>query len=397
LQNTNNSDTNDCMIGSIHTDIKCQTCNSILKDDRRTGLRCKNHPDSAFTGKCRVHFKGVRKRFKTYQKACKFLNHLRYEVDENLFDLRKYKSNAHLGFIKLAEEFIDIKRHEIKKSSLNPIKACFNHAFRYFGNINIRSIKPKDLQLFLNSLTTLSSKTKHDFNCTMKQFFKYLLINEYIEKPLEFPKVKYQLQFRNTVSHETQQTIINEIKRISYKDSKIWLGIYLMHRYFNTRPSEIRLIKECNIDLTQGKILLTDTKDRQKYIFLIPKDIILLKQFNISTDDVYFFRKKNGEVYGNQKFGRWCQKACENLGILYSQKDGVTLYSITRHSSVVNKRANYSPEQIKLASGHCTSASFNRYFITDPEYLRMIYADSEEVEKGNKKGIQLKVNNSCIP
>ncbi|EFK07013.1 conserved hypothetical protein [delta proteobacterium NaphS2] len=51
------------------------------------------------------------------------------------------------------------------------------------------------------------------------------------------------------------------------------------------------------------------------------------------------------------------------------------LYGGTRHSTVQYLRdQGFTPEELKMASGHSTSKAFTRYFGQSPDHLRKIYA-----------------------
>ena len=65
-------------------------------------------------------------------------------------------------------------------------------------------------------------------------------------------------------------------------------------------------------------------------------------------------------------FFHWWKKACRNLKIT-----GVSLYPGTKHSTATGMRKlGYTPEQIKVRTGHRTSPSFCRYFMDDEEEKR---------------------------
>ena len=122
----------------------------------------------------------------------------------------------------------------------------------------------------------------------------------------------------------------------------------------------------------QGKILLRDTKDRPKYIYLITEHVEMLRTLPRGMPNLYFFRHdkafnrvKAGQQFSRKYFYKWWKRACQNLGI----KD-VDLYGGTRHSTVSALRSCHSPEEIRRASMHSTNKAFDRYFQTDPEDLR---------------------------
>ena len=358
------------MKGTIHSEQKCPLCSSTFKDNRKNALVCPKHPEQQAT-KFRVHFRGIKKRFQSYKEASHFLNGVRYEVNKGVFDARDYQANNPLGFKTLSEQWLEIKENEVKRNSFRDINNTINQAIDYFENRNIKEIKPKDFQLFLNSLN-VSSKTKHNHISTLKQFWKWLFDNDEIDRLPKFPKVNYKLAWRKTVNKDTQNAIIDEVKRISGHNLKIWLGIKFLSTYFNTRPNELRHALEGNIDLIQGKILLTDTKDRPKYIYLIPEDINLLKSFPKGMPHLYFFRHKDGRQFGKDLFYSYWKRACKNLKI-----ENVDLYGGTRHSTVSDLRKSRTPEEIRLASMHTTNKAFDRYFQVEPDDLRSIYQDTQ--------------------
>jgi hypothetical protein len=88
------------MRGRIYSDQTFPICGgNFIHDDRRRGLYCENHPEQIATGRFRVQFgRGTRKRFSVYRGAERFLDGLRWEVDQGTYDPRDYKINFPLGF-----------------------------------------------------------------------------------------------------------------------------------------------------------------------------------------------------------------------------------------------------------------------------------------------------------
>ena len=128
-----------------------------------------------------------------------------------------------------------------------------------------------------------------------------------------------------------------------------------------------------------------ETKDNETLVATIPpyrgdlkEDIDLVKSLPPSLPHLCFFRHHKG--YGGIKPGtkmerdvlyRYWKKACKNLGI-----ENVDMYGGTRHSSAVDLRRFYSPEQIKNATMHSTNKAFERYFQIQLEDIRKIYQTS---------------------
>ena len=368
-----------CKVGNIYSDQKCKVCNGILKHDwNENRVYCPIHPDQIAT-RFKVIFKDVTKRFKNYDEARAFLRGLRFQVDQDKFDSREFKKDNPLGFKKLSAQWLEIKKGEVKEKSYKAICNGIDHAVKYFQDRNVKDLKKKDFQLFINSLQ-VSAKSKHNYLATVKQFFKWLFDNEEIDKLPKFPVINFQLSWRKTVTKETQQKILDEIYRIC-PNRKSWLGIKFLMTYVNCRPNEIRNMLEGDIDLDQGMILLKDTKDRPKYIFLTDEDRQLLKEYPIGLPHLLFFRNRDGSPFGRNHFYKKWRQACKNLGI-----EGVDLYAGTRHSSVRALAATRTPEEIRLASMHHTNKAFERYFRVGSDFLREIYGETTGKSRLDKTG-----------
>ena len=100
------------MRGRIFSDQKCPICGGNFEhDDRRRGLYCPKHPEQTATGRFRVQFgRRTRKRFSVYREAERFLDGLRWEVDQGTFDPRDYRTDYPLGFEALAQKWLRLKR-----------------------------------------------------------------------------------------------------------------------------------------------------------------------------------------------------------------------------------------------------------------------------------------------
>jgi integrase len=374
------------MLGGIYSDQRCPECGSRYRDNFKTGLFCPNHPDQE-ASRFRVYFKGVTKRFSSYQEASRHLTGLRFETDNGKFDPRDYRKSKPLGFENLAFQWFKIKEKEVRKSSYRKIENHLYKACKFFGNINIKEIGYKEIQLFLLSLDRLSDKTKHNHLSSLGQFFRWLKKAKVIDEIPELPEVRFELAWRKTIDKETQKALIEEVRKLSHHiNPKIWLGIRFLATYFNMRPAELLKVREGNIDLRQGEIIIPHPKERRpKIVYLLSEDINLLRTLPTGLPDLYFFRHskgyggvKPGERFGDKYLYKWWKRACANLGV-----QGVDLYGGTRHSTVKELRRHRTPEEIKLGSMHSTNKAFERYYRIDPNDYRNIYRDTKNAMTDN--------------
>ena len=363
--------------GEIFSDQKCPVCGlAYAHDDHRRGLFCPDHPDQAATGRFRVQFgRQTRKRFTTYREAERFLDGLRWEVDQGTYDPRDYRVDNPLGFWTLAEKWLAVKKSEVKHRSYNNLQNYMNKAVSVWGNRNIRTVGYGEIEDFLRS-QGVSDKTKANMKSCLHSFFSWVKKREKIPMP-EFPEVSFQLGWRQTVSKETQQAIIDEVWRISQDvNPRIWLGIKWLATYISIRPGELVRIKEKHIDLQSGYIFIPDPKEKKpKVVPMIDEDIDLVAQLPRGLPNLPFFRHppglkgcNPGDQFGQRYLYKWWKKACDNLGV-----EGVDLYGGTRHSTALALRQFKTPEQIRRATMHSTNKAFERYFRVELEEVKDVY------------------------
>lgn len=377
------------MRGSIFSDQKCPICGGNFEhDDRRRGLFCPEHPDQTATGRFRVQFgRKARRRFSVYREAERFLDGLRWEVDQGTFDPRDYRTDYPLGFKALAIKWLQVKRNEVKRKSYNNLRNYMDKAIAAWGQRNVKTIGFGEVQDFLND-QRVSDKTKANMKSGLHSFFVWVNKREKIPMP-DLPEVSYELAWRQTVDKDTQQAIIDEVYNISHKiNPKIWIGIKWLATYISIRPKEIINLREKDISIETGYIFIPHPKEKKaKAVPILPEDIDLVREFPKALPDVYFFRHPvgisgctAGDKFGERYLYKWWKKACTNLGI-----EGVDLYGGTRHSSAMALRQYVSPEEIRRATMHSTNKAFERYFRIESDEVRDIYQLTLSRGKQNKK------------
>jgi len=371
-----------CMRGRIYSDQRCAVCGGkFMADEYRGGLFCKKHPEQVATGAFRVQFgRQTRRRFTVYEEAQRFLDGLRWEVDQGTYDPRDYRADYPLGFRKLSEKWLSIKINQVKPKSFDNLRNYMSKASSEWGNRNIKSIRYGEIEDFLNK-QKVSDKTKSNMKSCLHSFFRWLNRREKIAMP-DFPEIGFELGFRKIIDKETQQKIIEELYRQTSKiNIKIWLGIKWLSTYISIRPGEMLNLKEGDIDIKIGYFIIPHPKEkRPKIIPLIDEDIKILKAASRGSSELYFFRHvkgvsgvKAGQRFGDRYFYKWWKKACDSLGIT-----GVDLYGGTRHSSVTYLRKYFTPEQIKTTTLHSTNKAFERYLQCKPDDAKEVYLKASE-------------------
>lgn len=360
-----------CMKGNIYTRQKCTICDGqLIHDERRAGCFCELHPEIGASRGFYLKFgQDINKRFKTYELAYHYLIGMRYEVEQNKFDVRDHMHSNPLGFSTLAKKYLDFKEKQ-NMASFYHVKRYLKEASALFLDKNIKEIKKKEIRGFLDSLN-VSSKTKKNYASQLHDFFYNFLYDEEeilsIDQLPRFPKIDVELGFRKLVDMDTREKIVDKLRDMTYERSpKIWLGVDLLCTYNNLRPGDIRRLKEGDIDLEYGVLTFwrpTKTKKHKdpKVIRIRLLDYYIeefkkLKKEYPAVDTVLFFRRPDGVPFGKDMLYRNWKKACKEIGI-----DDLDLYGGTRHSSITAIAKAAGKKIAREYSGHHSNKAFDRY------------------------------------
>lgn len=276
-------------------------------------------------------------------------------------------------------------------SHYRKLKNYMGRAKKAWGNSNVKEIQYGEIEDFLLGQADLAAKTRNNIKSALSSFWTWLRKRRVItgQEVPEFPEVPFELGFRKLVDKETQQRIIEEVKRLtSDLNLKIWLGIKWLCTYVNVRPGEMIKVKEGDILLDQGLILIPHPKEKKpKAVVLLDEDLEALREFPRAFPHVQFFRHAGGvkgttpgQPFGEKYFWKWWKRACDNLGI-----KGVDLYGGTRHSSATALQEYFSPEEFKEATMHGTNSAFQRYFRIDIRKLKAVYEKASQPKVDEKK------------
>jgi len=304
------------------------------------------------------------KHFKHLIDAERFLNYIRHQTDIGKFDLRDWQRNSPLQFDNLAEKWIQNKSKQVKHKTLVGYKRVMKIAVRRWKNQNIKDITSGQIEDFIFE-RDMASKSRNDMRVILKDFWSWVCRREDQVQMPTFPKTSFELGWRNIIDIQTQSLIINEIRKISFNiNPRIWIGIKWLSTYISIRPGELVEIKEGEINIHSGIVVIPHPKEKKpKIVYLLDDDIEILSNLPKGFPDLPFFRHtrnitsvKAGQKFGESYLRKWWKRACENLGI-----EGIDLYGGTRHSTVTALGKICTPEEVKTATGH-VSPAFERYF-----------------------------------
>lgn len=379
-----------CMKGGIYTDEPCPRCGGRLRhDENLDGFVCCNEPNHPMIipRKMRVKFGTTYGRFSEYKPARQFLDGLRYKSVEGTYDARDYKKDAPLGFENQAIRYLAIKKRNVSGNQYRDIERTIFRAIKVWHSKNVKTIGYSDIEDFLYNLGDVSDKTRANARSALHAFWTWLVDREQVSMP-KFPKIDFDLGWRNIVSIDDQQAILEEARQISWDiNPKIWIGIHWLCTYVAIRPNELRHLKERHIDVDGFFVLPPDnTKEKQpKLVAMLPDDIELYRSIKPrGFPDLYFFRheKGNGAAKPGSQFGKdywykWWKIACKNLGI-----EGVDLYGGTRHSTATAMSEYFSEQEIMdAATMHKSNKAARRYIQAKKNKSLQVYQQIRDIQR----------------
>lgn len=391
------------MIGSIYCGKKCECGNAFKFDENRNGLYCVKC-DKKSIGPFAVRFgKKIHRRFgQDFKAAEMFLLHLRHQKSADNFDHRDYRSDQPLGFIQQADIWLQRKEASVKPITYRAIERTIKRAAKKWGNRNVKSISAGDIEDFLFSMN-VGNKTRNNHKSILHSFWVWLCRRENLPMP-QFPEINFKLGWRKIIDIQTQQAIIAEVKRITYKQNpKTWLAIRMLSRYFHIRPGELMRITEGNINLQIPALLLPPQSSKvgePVMIFLWDDDVEEIKALPRGLPSLHFFRhppgsrRESGKPFGQKYLYYVWRRACRNLGLMQSDTIPICdLYGGTRHSTMTALAEHMSPEEIQQASGHRTNAALMRYLQGQSRYAQRasnLISQLQQTANGNADVIQLR-------
>jgi len=360
------------MKGNIYTRQKCWVCGGKLAhDERRGGCFCPNHPKVAANGQFILIFgRDIRKESKSYTKLARLLNGLRFKTDEKTLDVRDYQADNPMAFSKIADEYLAEKETQGLKTIQN-IRNYIFQATEAWGDRNIKTIKRRDIKLFLKSLN-VSEKTQSNYLSTIRNLFNWCVEEELLNQNQvpSYPKIEYDLGYRNITDWETQLQIMDMLYQLTWDiNPKIWIAVELLRTHTNLRPADLLRLTEADVDVANGILVIwrpTKRKNKRKTVRLTGDEVAVvseMKEKYPALPHVKFFRHNEGRsgvaagaAFGNKYLYKWWKQACTELNI-----DDLDLYGGTRHTTTTELAKRYGEDAAKDASEHETNKAFDRY------------------------------------
>jgi len=370
-------------IGGIYSDQRCPLCGGPYVDDKKSALRCPDH-EQHIAGQFKVKFRNTTARYDSYTDAKLCLAAKREDFSTGAFQhMDRTLGEIQEAFLDWKLELVNMK--QIGPDTLKVYRVRLNRITGYIGPT--RKLKDIDYKVLHNFIqkTKYSLKTKYDSYVIFKEMA--LLAHDLGDWPKlpKFPPWRFNLdkamKLRKTISKKLQGEILDQIYKNEFNfQPRLYVGIKFLCTYVNVRPGELLAVDECDVNKSEGILVIRKHKTGSvpKVIRLLQEDVNLLNSLPTGVPGMPLFRHdrpvqrvKVGARFGQAAFSRAWKRACKHLGVT-----DVDLYGGTRHSSAIAlyQDAGLSPEQVKKATGHRSSSSFERYFRLDIDDIAELHA-----------------------
>lgn len=218
------------------------------------------------------------------------------------------------------------EQKQLDEKTLKAYKIDLNQFLNSYNSYTVIDISPKILEKYIANLHhTYKPKTVKRKIASLKAFFHYLEYRDILEKN---PFNKLQLRFREpvilpkTIPLHTVETFLSTIykehknAKTNYQRRNSLRDIAIIEVLFSTgiRISELCSLKDSDINLDEGILLIYGKGDKERRIQISNDDVInILKEYrNEFGKEIknckHFFANQNGNALSDQAVRRMINK-----------------------------------------------------------------------------------------
>jgi len=318
----------------------------------------------------------------TYERAYDLLAHIKYEIDNQIFDPAKYiKSEQKEFYISTQlERYSDFKINSLAPSYQTDFKRYIRMAKDFFNTKDVREVRKADIvkyQQHLGESFNLSNKTIKNIMDVFKAFLNYLRNDLELTIPvLKFPYIEIEVKPIKWYAQDDQIKLYDAVPE-AFRDV---IGFLILH---GCRPSEARALKckDTNVECRQmtisatfsGTVYREKRKGKKSKPVTIPihpefYDFVANRVKNNHPEAFLFVNPYTGRPFGKNSLDRMWARVRRKAGI----GKEVRLYDFTRHSFASNHlNQGTSIYKVSKLMGHSSVKMTEKYGHADMESLRV--------------------------
>lgn len=391
LTNSGYIDTTLCMKGILRTKEKCPKCGGKYTEKPHLHCAtCQTVPKRYFIdlyqkgfGRLKVYSDKMGYPLDSYPRATRVLEAIRYEVDQHIFDPKKYVAADLIDFrfeVRV-EAWYQGKLKEVEKGNLASSYArsihCYIHNYYlpFFKGMDVRDLRSYHIQQFFEKAPNGKSlKYLKNILDALQNFLNTLVTFEYIQTTLVFPVITLDRIAPKWIDFESQ---IKLLKGIPEEDRLIFTFL----SFQGTRPGEGIAVKVMDFDFTHGTVAISRTVSDRKLKERVKGKVInqrlvspvllpILKEICAKKfpGDFVFINPRTDRPYTYDVIRKIWNAVRAKIGT------DISLYEATRHSvASIAVSAGVSLKAIQDVLGHTDIRTTLKYAHANVESQRAVF------------------------
>lgn len=339
------------MAGKIRTKEKCPKCGGAFTGQPIACALCLTTPRRFFIdlyvtghGRIKLYSDKSGNPLDSYARASRVIEHIRYEIDQHIFDPTRYAREDLINFLfeTRIEAWFKNKENEKDKGNL---AESYTRSLRLYKDdyylprlkgMDVREIRTYHIQQFYEQIPDSKSlKFIKNIMDALHNFFKWLKRLDFIDDVPSFPIITIDRKTPRWIDRATQISIINEMPKLDRP-------LFLFLAFQGVRPGEAVALKVKDVDIENERFIITRTisnhkiRERVKSKVVKPRAInpliigMLQERCAGKHPEAFVFTWKGARPYTYNRALEIWNTARDK------KKVDVSLYEGTRHSLASN-------------------------------------------------------------
>lgn len=291
-------------------------------------------------------------------------------------------------------ELYFLYENDCKLRNISPITIKgYEFAHKYFKQFAGEELRCDDITqdlingYILNLKDRLKPETVNSYVFKISPVIKYGIKRGYIKDNIEFTHLVEQEHVKEIYTNKELEILLKRPKGDSFSQYRTWVIINLLLAT-GIRAMELRELLIKNVDLTNGILTLSHTKNKKARVIPIPTSLLII------LTEYLRIRAGAGEeplfcnIYGEPM----ARTTLQTSVIKYCKARGVEKYSLHlfRHTFItLSVRKGMSPILLKRITGHSNLKMLNKYYNFDISDLINIVDEYNPLEDFRAKSKKL--------
>ena len=296
------------------------------------------------------------------------------------------------------QELIDLYAKECKLKNLADVTIQgYLYANKYFLEYVKKDLLCADVtqdlidDYKLHLMSYLKPQTVNSYIFKVSPIVKYGISKGYIEDNIMFTHMVEQEHFKKIYTDEELSILLKKPKTNSFAEFRCWVIVNFLLAT-GVRATELREININDLDLDNGIVSLSHTKNRKPRVIPIPTTLqTILQEYLLHRQG-----QDNEPLFCNQYGEKLCRTTLQTSITKYAKRRGLNRYSLHlfRHTFItLSIKKGVSPIILKRITGHSNFKMLDNYFNANIDDIVSIVDNINPLEDfKSKKKLEMKTS-----